>query len=122
MVYSHDLRKKALNYIKNGGSMATASVVFGVTVRTLTNWIKRKKQGDLAPKKRRPSPSKIDSEKLKLYIKQTPDAYLREIAEGFGVTIAAVFYACKRLKITLKKRHPSTRKEMSISERNLGKS
>ncbi|KIC75207.1 hypothetical protein DB42_AK00070 [Neochlamydia sp. EPS4] len=49
MVYSHDLRKKALNYIENGGSMVTASEVFGVKVRTLTNWIKRKKQGDLAP-------------------------------------------------------------------------
>ncbi|BBI17541.1 IS630 transposase-related protein [Neochlamydia sp. S13] len=122
MVYSHDLRKKALNYIENGGSIATASVVFGVAARTLTNWIKRKKQGNLAPKKRRQSPSKIDSEKLKLYVKQTPDAYLREIAEEFGVTIAAVFYACKRLKITLKKRHPSTRKEMRISERNLDKS
>ncbi|WP_238578493.1 IS630 transposase-related protein, partial [Neochlamydia sp. TUME1] len=69
--------------------MATASEVFGVTVRTLTNWIKRKKQGDLAPKKRRPSPSKIDSEKLKLYIKQTSDAYLREIVEAFEVTISA---------------------------------
>ncbi|KIC77141.1 hypothetical protein DB41_CX00070 [Neochlamydia sp. TUME1] len=45
--------------------MAPASHVFGVTVRTLTNWIKRKKQGYLAPKKRRQSPSKIDSEKLK---------------------------------------------------------
>ncbi|WP_080502335.1 IS630 transposase-related protein [Neochlamydia sp. TUME1] len=65
MIYSHDLRKKALNYIENGGSMAPASHVFGVTVRTLTNWIKRKKQGYLAPKKRRQSPSKIDSEKLK---------------------------------------------------------
>jgi transposase len=121
MVYSYDLRKKVLNYIENGGSMNTASHVFGVTVRTLANWIKRKEQGYLAPKKRRESPSKIDSEKLKAYIKETPDAYLREIAEAFGVTIAAVFYACKRLKITLKKRHPSIRKEMRISERNLDK-
>jgi transposase len=56
MVYSHDLRKKALNYIENGGSMATASKVFGVTVRTLTNWIKRKKQGCLAPKKKTAKP------------------------------------------------------------------
>ncbi|WP_079979806.1 IS630 transposase-related protein [Neochlamydia sp. S13] len=47
---------------------------------------------------------------------------LREIAEAFGVIIAAVFYACKRLKITLKKRYPSTRKEMRISEKNLDQS
>ncbi|WP_368668659.1 IS630 transposase-related protein [Neochlamydia sp. S13] len=33
-----------VSYIENGGSMATASEVFGVTARTLTNWIKRKKR------------------------------------------------------------------------------
>nr|NGY95643.1 hypothetical protein [Neochlamydia sp. AcF84] len=111
-----------MNYIENGGPIATASEVFGVTARNLTNWIKRKKPGCLASKKRRQSPNKIDSEKLKLYIKQTPDASLREIAEVFGVTITAVFYACKRLKITLKRRHPSIKKEMRINERSLDKS
>ncbi|MBS4169538.1 hypothetical protein NEOC95_000246 [Neochlamydia sp. AcF95] len=48
--------------MENGGSITTASEVFGVTVRTLTSWIKWKKQGCLAPKKRRQSPSKINSE------------------------------------------------------------
>lgn len=103
MTYSLDLRKKALKYIENGGTWKAASEIFDVTTRTLANWLRKKKQLDLAPKKRRPSPSKIDSDKLKRFIQEHPDAYLREIAKEFCSTIQAFFYACKRLKITLKK-------------------
>ncbi len=53
------------------------------------------------------------------YLEKNPDAYLREIADEFGVTIQAIFYACKRLKITLKKRHLSIRKEMKKKENNI---
>ena len=49
MAYSHDLRIKALDYIEKGGSKEDASRIFGITLRTLFNWIKRKKQGCLAP-------------------------------------------------------------------------
>lgn len=119
MAYSYDLRSKALNYIEKGGSQVDASRIFGVTVQTLINWAKRKKCGNLAPNttKKRP-PQKLETEKLKAYIQKYPDKYLREIADQFGVTIAAVFYACKRLKITLKKRHPSTKKEMNSNGKN----
>lgn len=119
MAYSYDLRTKALDYIEKGGSKVQAGQIFGVTVQTLLNWVKRKKQGNLAPDATRErSPQKLDTEKLKAYIEKHPDNYLREIAEEFGVTITAVFYACKRLKITLKKRHPSTRKEMRSKEKS----
>ena len=49
------------------------------------------------------SSSKIDDQQLRLFVRQHPDAYLREIAEKFGTTLQAGFYACKRLKISLKK-------------------
>ncbi|MGK5594802.1 MAG: IS630 transposase-related protein, partial [Parachlamydiaceae bacterium] len=82
MAYSTDLRKKALDYIEKGGSKEEASRIFGVTIRTLFNWIKRKKIGCLAPSKRRErKPHKIENEKLKAYLKEHPDAYLREIAQ-----------------------------------------
>lgn len=119
MTYSIDLRKKALNYIENGGTWRMASEIFGVTPRTLANWLRKKKQQDLAPKARRPSPSKIDSNKLRRFIQEHPDAYLREIAKEFCSTIQAVFYACKRLKITLKKRYHTTKKEMTKNEESL---
>mgnify|MGYP003454568670 CR=1 FL=1 len=57
-------------------------------------------------------------ELVSVYIAKHPDSYLREIAEEFKVTITAVFYACKRLKITLKKRHRFTRNKMKTQERN----
>jgi len=119
MAYSYDLRKKALDYIAKGGSKVQAGQIFGVTVQTLINWVKRQKRGNLAPNTtRKRNPQKLETEKLKAYIENHPDKYLREIAEEFGVTITAVFYACKRLKITLKKRSPSTRKGMREKGRN----
>lgn len=111
MTYSYDLRAKALDYIEKGGSKVEASKIFGITVQTLIHWVKRKRLGNLAPNlTRKKKPQKLDSERLKTYIAMHPDSYLREIASEFGVTVTAVFYACKRLKITLKKRRPSTKK------------
>ncbi|MBR1486750.1 MAG: hypothetical protein IJ597_05805 [Synergistaceae bacterium] len=46
---------------------------------------------------------KIDPEKLKNYVKENPDAYLREIAEAFRCCQTAIRKALKRLKLTLKK-------------------
>ena len=121
MTYSLDLRKKALEYLEKGGTKQSAAEVFGVTRRTLDNWIHREKEDNLPPKRRRPSPSKIDSKKLRKYVQEHSDAYLKEIAKEFGSTLQAVFYACKRLKISLKKRSHITRSEMMRNEENLRK-
>ncbi len=75
----------------------------------------------LAPNKRRPSPSKIDHHKLKQYLQQYPDAYLKDIAQESSVRIPAIFYTCKRLKLTLKKRSRSTKKEMKKNDKSFKK-
>jgi len=121
MTYSLDLRKKTLEYIEKGATWESASKIFGVTTRTIANWIRKQKLQDLAPKARRQSPSKIDSNKLKAYIQNNPSAYLREIAEEFGSTLQGIFYACKRLQITLKKRPSTTKKETKKNVKNLKK-
>jgi transposase len=121
MTYSLDLRKKAIEYVKSGGTLTSAANIFGVRSRTIWNWIQRKKQGILEPKKYETSPRKIDNDQLKLFIKKYPDAYLREIAEEFDVGPSAVFYALKRLKITLKKRRAITKKGMKKREKILFK-
>ena len=121
MVYSLDLRQRALNYIANGGSRLEASKIFGVTVPTVANWLSRQKQQDLAPKMKGSKPSKIDNEKLKKYIEDHPDSYLREIAIVFNSTLQAVFYACKRINVTLKKKPHTTKNEMRRNERYLKK-
>ncbi|MCL6756524.1 MAG: transposase, partial [Candidatus Rhabdochlamydia oedothoracis] len=111
-------RIKALKYLKRCGSPLAVAQAFGVSPRSLLNWKKLEKQGNLAPKLKQRSLSKLNNEKLKHYIQEHADAYLREIAEAFGTTI----YACKRLKITLKKRHFSIKKEMKRNEKSLNKS
>ena len=104
MAYSHDLRKKALDYIEQGKSNVETSQIIGVTVQTLIAWCKRKRQGKLAPNTtRNRKPQKLEAEKLKTYIAKHPDSYLREIAEEFKVTITAVFYACRRLNTKRRK-------------------
>lgn len=123
MTYSTDLRIRALDYIEKGGSKEEASQIFGITIRTLFNWIKRKKENCLEPKERKErKPHKIDNEKLKSYLKEHPDAYLREIAQFLGAAVTTVFYACKRLNINLKKRPRSIKKGMIKKGKNFKKS
>ena len=85
----------------------------------LALWVSRKKQNNLAPKARKTGPYKIDENRLKDFIAKNPDAYLREIAEEFKTTIPAIFYACKRGKIKLKKRRHPKKKETKKRDGNL---
>jgi transposase len=119
MTYSQDLRKKALEYLEQGNSQKEVGAIFGVSSRTIWNWIQRKNKGILKPKKYEVSPRKIDNDLLIKYIKNHPDAYLREIAEEFKVDPSAIFYACKRLQITLKKRPKIIKKDAKKKEKYL---
>ena len=47
MTYSLDLRKKALKYLDKTGDRKKAIEAFGITLRTLVNWIKREKDSCL---------------------------------------------------------------------------
>ncbi len=100
MVYSLEIGQKAVNSLANGGKMADASQIFGVTTRTLSDWLLRIKQHDVAPRLHGSIPSRIDNQKLKKYIEENPDMYLREIVKAFSSTLQAVLYACKRFNIT----------------------
>ena len=64
-----------------------------------------KETGTLDPKKRSGTWRKIDPEKLREILEQSPDAYLKEIAKEFNCSDVAVLKALKRLKITRKKNH-----------------
>lgn len=121
MTYSLDLRKKALKYLDKTGDRKKVVEAFGITLRTLVNWIRREREGLLSPKPRRSAPSLIDTQKLRDFVQRHPDAYLREIAEEFGSTAQGIFYACRRLKISLKKRPPTTKRGMKRKEESLSK-
>lgn len=118
MTYSLDLRQKALEYLEKIGNRQKVVEAFDISLRTLERWIRRKRENSLPPKARRSAPSKIDDQKLRLFVQEHPDSYLREIAKPFGATLQAAFYACRRLKISLKKRPPIMKKEMRKKEKS----
>lgn len=100
IIYSLDLRKKALIYIENGASLAETSRIFGVTTRTLSNWLQRQKLQDLAPKMHGSSPSKIDNDKLKKYIEDHPDSYLSKVDPKVKTKISSRYIIfCHHFKV-----------------------
>lgn len=120
--YSIDLRKRVLEYIEETKDKAKASQLFKVGIATIYRWIARKTQtGSVTPSPKKTYKKKIDDEKLVAYVTQNPDHFLSEIANHFGTTLQAIFYALKRLKITRKKRLLSIRRGRLKSGQNLYK-
>jgi len=101
----------AIEYWDEGNSKRKTAEVLKVSTTTLQKWKSQLNEtGTLAPKKRRQTWRKIDPEKLRKYVDEHPDAYLREIAAGFKCAIHAVQKALARLKISRKK-NASVRRE-----------
>ena len=107
MAYDEKYRRRAVEYMAEGNTFRATAAVFRVSTSTLQGWkSKLKETGKLAPKKRKETWRKIDPEKLRVYVEEHPDAYLREIASAFACRISAVEKALKRLKISRKKNSP----------------
>jgi transposase len=106
--YSNDLRQKAIDYYaRNKVTQREVSEIFGISLRTLGDWIRRDKTGscnrcDIRTKQ----PHKIDSIALRAYIAAHPDSYLREIAAHFNVSDVGIIKALRRLGISRKKNQP----------------
>ena len=106
MSYDIKFRQRAIAYWEAGHTKAETAAVFKVGTSTLQTWKSQLKEtGTLAPKKRRETWRKIDPEKLKAYLEQHPDAYLKEIAQEFECSDVAVLKAMRRLRITRKKNY-----------------
>lgn len=117
--YSLDLRERVLDYLEKENNTKIASRLFKVSQRTIQRWAKQKTEtGSISPRKRPFAYQKIDLNKLKQYVELYPDQFLHEIAEKFSVTLQAIFYAFKRLKITRKKRVRFTKKETKQKEKH----
>jgi transposase len=104
MSYDIKYRQRAIEYWEAGHTKAETASVFKVGTTTLQTWkSKLKETGTLEPMKRSGTWRKIEPKKLKEYLKQHPDAYLKEIAEEFSCSDVAVLKALRRLKISRKK-------------------
>ena len=102
MSYSPDLRKCVLDFINNGGSKAAAERTFGVSRRTVYNWLAA--EDPFAYEKPGPkAPRHIDYDALRQHVADFPDSTLKERTKHFGVSTHGVFYALKKLNITRKK-------------------
>ena len=111
-MYDPKYKLRTLAYRNEGHTLAQTSSVFGISINTIRKWEKQlREEGNFnrRPIKRRFR--KIDPQKLKDYVAENPDAYLREIAANFDCWPNAVRKALHRLKITRKKRpHATTNK------------
>ena len=117
MAYSIDLRERVLRYLMEGHGYAETSRIFHVSVDAMKGW--QKLQSETGNLEKRPLQRKAriyDDDKVKAYIKEHPQAMLKEIAKEFGGSIAGAGFALKRLNITLKKRYQRTANEMKKNE------
>ena len=97
-------REAVVAFIEKGNTRKLAAEVFGITRRTVTNYLRRKRErGHLKDAPLNRTFRKINPERLKEFFDERPDATLREASDTFGVSITGVFRALRRLKITLKK-------------------
>jgi transposase len=121
--YSSDLRERVLLFLDKENDTKTASELFAISQRSIQRWVKQKNEtGNIEPRQRKFAYKKIDDERLIKHVELYPDHFLYEVAEEFSVTLQAIFYALKRLKITRKKRRHSTKKEMKRKENSSLKS
>ena len=108
MAYSTDLRQRVLDFINKGGSKTAAKRTFGVSRRTIYNWLEA--EDPFACEKPGPKgPRSIDYEALREHVADFPDATLAERAQHFGVSKHGIFYALSKLNITRKKRRRPTK-------------
>jgi len=102
MTYSTDLRERVLDFITNGGSKAAAERTFGISRRTIYNWLEA--EDPLTYEKPGPKgPRHIDYDALEQHVADFPDNTLAERATYFGVSKNGIFYALSKLNIPRKK-------------------
>ena len=99
MTYSVDLRKRAVAYVRSGGSQADASRIFKVTSRSIYNWLQR---DELSPKPHGSRCRKLDKQALADHVRDFPDALLRERAAHFNVSVPSVWAALRKMNIVKK--------------------
>ena len=120
MAYSKDYRKRVLEYLEEGHTQAEAQEVFKIGCTTIKKWKKLlSEQGTLEKRPLEREARVYESDKLRAYIKEHPQALLKEIASHFGGSISGANSALAREKITLKKRLPPTVNVTKKSGRNL---
>jgi transposase len=104
MAYSVDFRRAAIEYWQAGHSEEELYEAFKIYPSRIYEWLRHeKKTGSLKACYAKRRKRKIDLEELRQAVERKPDAYLSELAKQFSCTEQAVFYALKKIEITVKK-------------------
>ena len=103
MAYSMEYRLRAVEYKDEGHSFKELWEACKVSSTTYYRWKYKIENAYYEQEHHFRRKRKIDIQKLAKAVSQTPDAYLRELAEPFTCTEQAVFYALKKQRITYKK-------------------
>lgn len=118
--YSEDLRKKVVEKVEGGEKAKEVSKYMGISLNAVYVWIRQyRKEGHVRKKELERKPRKISLKALEECIKERAEATLKEMAAYLGVSAEGVRKACKREKITLKKRHWSIGKKMRTKGKNI---
>jgi hypothetical protein len=109
-MYSKDLKKLAISYKDAGHTFKQLRQVFGIASRAYYRWKEEEENGWPERETKLERKRKIDKEELRKAVSETPDAYLHELAQRFNCSAVAVFYALKKLGVTIKKKSLPTAK------------
>ena len=119
MAYSIDYIKRAVAYRQEGHTFTELRETFGIPSATYYDWEEKLTSGYYEMQIKRERRRKIDKEALKQAVADKPDAFLKELAEQFGCTAPAVFYALEKLEISRKKNHLPITKNPKKSGRSI---
>jgi len=102
-MYSIDFIRCAVAYKDEGHTFSELRNIFNIPPETYYLWKEKLENGYTGEKVFRERKRKIDKDILRQAIADRPDIFLYELAEIFGCTVQAVFYALEKLDITRKK-------------------
>jgi transposase len=115
--YSQDLRKKVISYLSKGKTQKEASEVFEIHRNTVSRWNKRYRQeGSYRARKRLGYKSKLDHNKIELFVKDNPDSKLSSIGARFGISKSHAGLILKKLGFSYKKKPSLMWKQAKKSE------
>ena len=102
--YSIDLRERVIKYIESGNSQKSAVELYELNPSTISRWwLRYKREGNYAARKRLGKRPRISIEKLKLYIESNPNFKTADMGKHFGMTGSGAFYWLKQLGYSYKK-------------------
>jgi len=111
--YSPDMRAAALACISRGERREDIVKFFGISLKTLSNWVRMKRDNkDISPNNRNGYKKSNDFIiALLQMVEDNPDYTLDELSEHLSKHRTTIFYHLKKLGITRKKNHSLRRKK-----------